>query len=232
MKPNTISLNEMIGRIKNHKLLASLTDETIVDWTVEFQGVLGIAETFEDKLVTLEVKEYRAVLPEDYYDIIQVRTFSNNQQAPIYFRSTTDKFYRSDNKSNSVPYTYTIRGKVIYLSPMRQGTIEVAYKAIELDDCGMPLIPDNEKYKRALESYIKWKRYTDLFDVGEINEHVLDRAERDYCFNVAQCSNEFKMPSLDEMESIGNIMNSLLPRKFSHYRGYADSGSKEFYNKH
>lgn len=233
MKPNTISLNEVIARIKSHRLLASLNEETIVDWTIEFHRILGVAETFEEKIAILEVKNYRAVLPDDFYEIIQLRTFAGNDEKsrPTYFRSMTDKFYQSENNKNSVPYTYKIQGTVIYLSPMRQGVVEIAYRAIELDDCGLPLIPDNAKYIRALESYIKYKRYQDLFDEGEIKSDVLDRAEQDYCFNVAQAGNDFKMPSFDEMESIGNIVNSMLPRRFSHYRGYADSGSKEFINK-
>lgn len=228
MKPDTISLQEIIGDIKQSELLKSLSDETIMDWAIEFHRILGLAETFEEKIAVLEIEDYRAALPDDFYEVIQVRSFQNNQQRPIYFRSMTDHFYKSENKLNSVPYTYVIRGKVIYVSPMKRTRIEVAYRAMELDDCGFILIPDNEKYKRALKSYIKVKRFKDLYETGKLREDVLERAERDYAFDVGAASNDFKMPSFDEIESVGNIINSLLPRRFSHYRGYADSGSKEF----
>ena len=231
MKPNTISISQVIGNIKSHPLLKKIPDGTIVDWAIEFQRIMGLAETFDEKLAVLEVKNNRAELPEDFYEVIQVRTANNNQAVPIYFRSMTDKFYQSENQRQAVPYTYIIRGSIIYVSPMKQGTIEVAYKAIEMDDCGMICIPDNQKYIRALESYIKVKKFTELFEIGEIKYDVLANAQQQYSFNVGAAHNDMKMPSLDEMESIGNIVNSLLPRRFSHHRGYADEGSKEFVNK-
>lgn len=232
MKPDTISIKEVIGRIKEHPYLKGISDELIVDKAIQFQRIMGLAETFEEKIAKVEIKDRRGVLPEDFYEVIQVRTFSNDQQVPTYFRSMTDKFYQSDNQKQSVPYTYIIRGRVIYVSPIKTGEIEIAYRAIQMDDCGMVAIPDNEKYIRALISYIKVDKFTQLFDIGEIKADVLLNAQQEYAFNVGAAHNEFKMPTLDEMESVGNIVNSLFPRRFSHYRGYADSGSKEFTNKH
>ena len=232
MKPDTISLKEVIGRIKGHKMLQSISDDTIIDNAISFQRIMGLKETFDERLVVLEIKNYRAQLPDDFYEVIQVRAFLNNNQEPIYFRSMTDNFYQSENHRNSVPYTYKIQGHVLYVSPMKNCKLEVAYRAIQLDDCGFPLIPDNEKYIRALISYVKVEYFKELYERGIIRPDILDRAEQDYCFNVGAAHNDMKMPSLDEIESVSNILNSMLPRRFSHYRGYADSGSKEIFKIH
>ena len=75
MKPDTISLQEIIGDIKQSELLKSLSDETIMDWAIEFHRILGLAETFEEKIAVLEIEDYRAALPDDFYEVIQVRSF-------------------------------------------------------------------------------------------------------------------------------------------------------------
>lgn len=232
MKPSTISLKEVIGRIKSQKMLQSIPEDTIVDNAISFQRIMGLKETFEEKLIVLDIKNFRAELPDDFYEVIQVRTFRDNGQEPIYFRSMTDNFYQSENHRNSVPCTYKIQGHVLYVSPMKSCKLEVAYRAIQLDDCGFPLIPDNEKYIRALISFVKVEYFKDLYERGLLRPDVLDRVEQDYCFNVGAAQNDMKMPSLDEIESVSNILNSMLPRRYSHYRGYADSGSKEMVKIH
>lgn len=227
MKPDTISIKEIIGRLKRHPLLLHVPEETLVDHAVDFIRIMDITETFEDKLAIVDIADYRGQLPEDFYSVVQVRTTGHNNVAKhIYFRSTTDNFYQSDNKAGSVPYTYKIQGKVIFTSPMKEGQLEVAYKALQLDDCGMPVVPDNAKYIRALEAYIKVREFTILFDLGQISPAVLQNAQQEYSWAVASATADLKTPTLDEMESIGNVINSILPRH-THDRGYTDNGSAE-----
>ena len=225
MKPGTVSLKKIIGDIKRHPMLSQVPEETLVDYAVEFLRILDVHETFEEKLATLEIKDYRAVLPDDFDEVIQVRLVGQSK-FPIYFRSTTDNFYQSDTKANAVFYTYKIQGHVIYTSPLKEGTIEVAYRAVELDDCGLPAVPDNEHYIRALKAYIKVREFTVLFDLGQLPFPVLQNAQQEYSWATASAVSDMKTPTPDEMESAANIMNSILPRH-THYRGYADNGSAE-----
>lgn len=233
MKPNTISLKEVIAKIKRHPLLTSISEDSIVEDTVDFLRIMNLCETFEDKIVTLELDKYRAILPDDFYDVVQVRTVPPKPNLPpIYFRSTTDNFYKSENNYHKVPYTYKIQGNIIYCSPMKTGKIEVAYKALEMDDCGLPAIPDNAHFTRALEAYIKVRYFTILFDLGQISGQSLQNAQQEYSWAVASLHTAMKMPSIDEMESVSNMLNSLVGVRNTHHRGYADSGNKEFYRVH
>lgn len=228
MKPNTISLKEVIGRIKRHPMLVNISEDAIVDYTKEFFGILNLTEVFEEKIAIVDIDNYRGILPEDFYDVIQVRTYEPNGRPPIYFRSITDTFYNSDNKINSVSYAYKIQGSVIFTSPIKKGKIEIAYKAMQVDDCGYFVIPDNEKFIRALIAYVKLQEFTILFDMGQIKGDVLLNAQQEYGWAVGAAQTGLKMPSLDEMESISNMVNSILPRH-SHNRGYADAGSAEIW---
>lgn len=105
--------------------------------------------------------------------MIQVRT--NHEKCGHYvggvFRYSTDNFHMSDVKHESPDYTYKIQGSVIYTS-LKEGTIEISYRAIAVDDEGYPLIPDKSSFTRALELYIKKQCFTILFDLGKINQAV------------------------------------------------------------
>ena len=45
----------------------------------------------------------------------------------------------------------------------------MAYRALPVDGEGIPLIPDNSVFYRALEAYVKKNWFTILFDLGKIS---------------------------------------------------------------
>ena len=141
------------------------------------------------------------------------------------FRYTTDSFHMSDNKPELSDLTYKIQGNCIFTAPLEQGQIEIAYQAMPMDEEGYPLIPDNSSYSRALEAYIKREWFTILFDQGKLNGQVLARADQEYSFYVGQAQSEIIMPTIDQMEAISNMWNTLLPRD-EHRHGFLDSGTQ------
>lgn len=209
-----------------------MPEEEIVDYVDEFLRLLKIEGTFDDKVAEVELDAHRGKLPDDFYSVVQVRTAPSENHPPIYFRSTTDSFYKSDDDRGKPSFTYKIQGKIIFCSPMRDGKIEVAYKALELDDCGLPVIPDNAHFERALEWYIKVKKFTMFFEEGKLDPRILQNAQQEYAFAVKACESAFNIPTLDEAKSISNMINSHFPRRFTHYRGRSNSGSEEIYFKH
>ena len=177
---------------------------------------------FEDKTEILEIEEYRAMLPNDFHNMLQVRTAFNGRT--IQLINSTDNYHTSTNKSN-MDYTYKVQGNIIYTS-FKEGNIEIAYQSIKVDEEGYPMIPDNSSFTRALESYIKKQWFTILFDLNKINNAVLQNAQQDYAFNVGQAQSDLVRPTIDQMESITNMWNSILPGKH-HSTGFAFLGSKE-----
>ena len=232
MKYPSTNIREIISDIKEHKLLSSLSEEAIIRYTDEFIGILGLEGLYEDKIATIEIENYRGALPDDFIEILGVRSYlkdATEEQLkhfkPIYYRATNDIFYKSTKHHFTTP-NYKITGKVIYTS-VKSTVIQIAYKAIELDDCGMPLIPDNAKFKRALKAYIKLRRFTDLFDTEEISPRVFEQAQQDYAWAVGACETEFMMPTYDEAESMMNNQGQSLIRD-RHKVGFADIGEKDY----
>jgi hypothetical protein len=108
----------------------------------------------------------------------------------------------------------------------------MAYKAIPVDDEGLPLLINNTKYLKALELYVKCQLFTMLFDEGKITSQVLNHTEQEYSWAAGQLEEEFKTPSEAEMQSITNMIHQILPRTNDFYDRFESLGNKEFQRIH
>lgn len=219
-----ISIKEVLDNLLDNPLLQDLTLERVVNYTVDFIRKVGMPKVYIEKTANLEIKEYRALLPCDFHKMIQVRVFKEGYSQV--FRSSTDSFHLSKDKGDSHDLTYKLQGQAIYTS-MKNGTIEIVYQAIPVDCDGYPMILDNSSFREALELYITKKRYKVLFDVGKIRGDVYSSTCQDYAFAVGQAQTSLIMPTIDEMESITNSWNTLIPRVREHNFGFINNGSKE-----
>lgn len=215
---NYIRLEEVLARILRHPLMQSMDYETGIQYTVDFLQTVGFPQTFIEKHKCISIKDYRALLPCDLIQIIQIKDAKSNK----YLRSMSSSVYDKD-KSN---LTYKTQGNVIYTS-FKEGHIELYYKAIPIDENGVPLIPDNSIFLKALELYIKKEWFTILFDTGKIHQNILQNTQQEYAFKVAQCTNMFIIPSVSEMQTITNMLNKMLPSNREFERGFKNLGTKE-----
>lgn len=220
MTEQYITIRNILDKILRHPLMQDISLETVVDYTVDFMRIVGVPNMFTEKVACLEVNNYRAKLPCDFYKIIQVRPVGRAALV-----SSTDNFfmggrYKFDNN------TYKIQGGIIYTS-LEKDTLELSYLAIETDADGFPLLPDNSSFTRALELYIKKQWFTILFDSGKIQPAVLENTQREYAWAVGDCMTEFNRLSIDEMEAFSNSWRTMIMRTNQHSSGFAGNGSRE-----
>lgn len=222
-----ISIKEILDNILDHPMLKDVSFERAVNYTVHFMRIVGCPRMFEERTALVEIENYRGLLPCDFNDIIQVRTHSSCDRKNYgVFRHTTDSFHMSDNKQDSFDLTYKIQGNVIFTS-IKEGIIEIAYNAFAVDSDGYPLIPDNSSFIRALELYIKKQHFTVLFDTGKINNAILNQTLQDYAFAVGQAQSDLVRPTIDQMESLTNSLNTLVTRVNEHRSGFVNNGTQE-----
>lgn len=219
MAKQYISLKNIVDKTLRHPLMAGISFEAIIDYCVDFMRIVKCPNIFQEKYTSFEIKDYRSVedLPEDFYEVIQVK--SSN----VHMRYSTDTFhvalpydskgklpedYVEDNNRES-DFTYKIQGNKIYTS-FREGTIEMSYMAMPMDEEGYPMIPDNSKFTRALEAYIKKQWFTILFDLGKLQPQILQNTQQEYAWAVGACESEFKHLTLDKAESFYNMWRSSL----------------------
>lgn len=222
-----------MDKLTRHPLLQDISFETVVDYAVDFIRIVGTPPSFTEKTIDIDIKEYRGVLPCDFYQVIQVRDMNHPNDSHPAFRHTTDSFHMSNHREEEYKHdnhrelTYKIQGGMIITS-VPEGKIEMAYMAMPIDEEGYPLIPDNSSYSRALELYIKLQWFTILFDTGKISAQVLSNTQQQYAWAVGQAQTDLIRPTIDQMESISNMWNKLLPDVTKdHQNGYLNEGTKE-----
>lgn len=224
-----ISIKEILDNILDHPMLKDVSFERAVNHTINFIRIVGCPRIFEEKTATVEIEDYRGVIPYDFNDIIQVRMYNCNNDNYKVFRYSTDNFHMSENKKESFDLTYKIQGNIIFTS-IKNGTIEIAYNSFAVDSDGYPLIPDNSSFINALELYIKKKYFTILFDTGKITPAVYNQVCQDYAWAVGQAQSDLIRPSLDQLESFTNSWNTLIQRTNSHSNGFRYNSVKEKIN--
>lgn len=217
---NYISINEVLSRILRHPLLQELNLETAIQYTIDFIGTMGIPNVYTDNVALVEIDNHRGKLPCDLVAIIQVR------YKDTCIRQMTDSFIE-----NSQEPTFKTKGNIIFTS-FKEGKLLISYKAIQTDADGLPMLPDNPVFLKALELYIKKEWFTILFDMGKISQVVFNNTKQEYAFKAGQCRNEFIIPSMSEMESFTRMFNTLLPRTTEFNRSFRDLGNKEYIKIH
>lgn len=258
MANNYTSLTVVADKILRHPMMAGISFEAIIDYTIDFMRIVQCGGFFEEKCVSIPIEQYKGLLPEDFYEVNQIRLVSFPKRNPKYlenyridehgnkiptgtytqtgyldlevyhnkpFRYATDTFHMSDVKSG-VDLTYKIQGGYIFTS-IKEGTIELSYQAILIDEEGFPLIPDNSKFTRALEAYIKKQWFTILFDMGKLQAPILQNTQQEYAWAVGACESEFQKMSLDKAESFYNSWRTMIPRRYQHARNYSYNGANQ-----
>ena len=220
-----------MDKLTRHPLMQDIPFETVIDYAVDFIRIVGTPPSFIDKTAIIDIHNYRGELPCDFYEMTQVRLACDKDHrvddlAPT-FRYTTDSFHMSPNKPHVSDLTYKLQGNCIFTAPLEEGQIEIAYRAMPIDDEGYPMIPDNSAFSRALEMYIKKQWFTIQYDMGKISQAVMAKTDQDYAWAVGQAQTDLIRPSIDQMESISNMWNTLIPRAQEHRKGFIHNGSKE-----
>lgn len=224
---NFISIRVVMDDLLSHPLLADLSFERVLNYTYHFMRIVGIPDMFNEKVGRVSIEDYRGALPCDMYRLIQVK----DVETGMCYRASTDSFFHSDDKPEMLDLSYKVQGGVIYTSN-KEGEVEIAYMAMQMDDEGYPMIPDNSSFIRALESYIKRERFKVLMETGKLNANVFEYADREYKFDVAQAGTSLLMPTYDEMQSFTNMWNTLIPRVTDHSHGFKDLGTREYLKNH
>lgn len=226
---NLVSIKMIADRLMRNPLMKDLNYEFIVDNALQVLRILEAPSLFITRREGLNVENYRALKPIEMIRVESiVRTDVNNM--PITLTASEDISQEFYNVSNNLPRridsTYSLNSKYVNLN-FEKGKIEIVYKAIATDEECYPLILDNETLLRCVESYIKWKWFDILNDMEMISDRKLNKAESDYCFNVAQADANLKIPSPDEMESLVNQITQLIPSGTEHSRRFEFLGAQE-----
>ena len=219
---NFVNIREVLARVTSHSMLKNVDLEQAIRYTVDFISIVGLPTFYLDKEVDIPIEDYRGLMPCDLVSIIQVK----DKKTGFCMHSMIDTFNPREYDFHTES-TFKTQGNVI-LTSFRTGEVTISYKALPVDETGIPLLIDNANFLKALELYIKKEKFSDLYDEGKIRDGIMSKAETDYAWAVAQCEKEFIMPSLSELQSITNMWNTLIPRVSEFNNGFIELGNKEY----
>lgn len=248
------NIRRVLGDITEHPLLRNVTLEQVIRHTIRFISLHGYPQLYQDKIDTVDIKDFRGLLPCDLVSITQVKDLKTD----VCLRSMTDTFtpglrpkpdmrnQPKDLLNNMKPPVDTYippmqeyreepafktQGRIIFTS-FPEGKVEIAYKAIPVDKDGFPMLIDNETYLNALEAYIKVKVFTVKFDTGKIQAGILSNAQTEYFCASRLLQSEMTTPSMSEMESITRYLNTLIKPVRQFDNGFKDLGNREYLRNH
>lgn len=217
------SLQEVIYRLKRHPLLANIEIADIAYDAMDVINLLGAPLIYESKVKFLDVEEFRTPLPCDLLYTLSVGRLVNDRISPMSSSTSTRAGNWScvdANGASTLPLsTYAIKRGFIY-TDFEEGTVEVNYKAVALDEDGYPMIPDHVSVIKAIEANVTAQHFKVKVDMGEIAESALRRAETDYSWYMAQAQSILAIPDVDEMESIKNGLIRLIHNTSEHDNGF------------
>ncbi len=134
------------------------------------------------------------------------------------FDSTPVTVLSPEYKVNyEVQYEYKLDSGYIYTN-FEEGTgfIELTYVAYVTDDNGLPMIPDDPKFREAIKwAIIRWLDFK-KWRVGEISREVFQYSEQQRDWYIASARSKASIPSLDKMESIKNMFLRSIPNTNAH----------------
>lgn len=245
---NYTNIRRVLEDLLEHPMLSDLSLEQVIRHTVRFIAKHGYPKLYQDKIDNIEIKDFRGLLPCDLISIKQVKDLKSG----LCLRSMTDNFpkgmepgsskqcidpmnnVRRSFDSSYIGYsdglTFKTSGRVIFTS-IQNGEVQIAYKAMPVDDEGFPMLIDNEIYLEALENYIKVKVFTIKFDQGKISAGVLQNAQAEYAVSAKMLMSEFTTPSPSEMQSLANIWSTMIPQMRKFDEGFKTLGNREYLRK-
>lgn len=225
---NWVSIRTVLDRLLRHPMLQDVTLEAVVQYTVDFIQIAGCPMQYIDKDAEVEIKDYRSKLPCDLIQINMIKDCKSHHM----LRSATDYFDNNHIKHNDHDdLVFKVQGMVL-VTNIKEGKVIVSYKSIPIDKDGFPLIPDHPAFLTALESYIKMKYFEVLFDLGKIQAGIYQNTQQQYYWNVGRYQSQFTLPSISEMESITNMLNTLIPMNNQFKQGFKHLGDKELIINH
>lgn len=230
---NLVSIKMVADRLMRNPLLKDLNYEFIVDNAVQVLKILkapGVFQKFEEEL---NVEKFRALKPLRMTGISSIiRIDQGTMEVLTPSQDSSQEFFHTSNRiPRRASGTYSFNTKYINLN-FETGKIRIIYKAVAVDEECYPMILDNETLLRAVESYIKWKWYDQLNDMDMISDRKLNKAETDYCFNIAQAKTDLIMPDEAEMEALTNSITQILPSRTQFSQRFEFLGSMEYMKIH
>ena len=207
------------------------------EWAIRAMQLIGAPNIYKKNVAILSIVNWKIDMPNDLVNLLAIRdnktkhTFvestdlfinynSDNMEDEDYIESPLDKRgFDAGDKSNIFIPAYKVASGCVYTN-VKDGEVEMLYEVFPVDDDGCLMIPDEERYLMAVESYIIFKIDNKLYRRGVISKHVRDESEQNWLWYVESAHSKIVTPDYDGAESLKNQIQKMRTDKNAHDYGY------------
>lgn len=132
----------------------------------------------------------------------------------------------TDAMATTNDYTYIITSNYLKTN-VESGYIMMAYQAIPVDTEGYPMIPDDVDFVEAIYWYITMKLMYPMWRLGTVRDQVYFDARRSWNYTCKKAYGNAMMPNIDQLESIKNSWNRLVPELNEWKTGFSTLGQEQ-----
>jgi hypothetical protein len=201
----------------------------VVEWAGECLELIGVPASYINKVIEIDIKEGRGILPCNIIYIRQVRYCNGSNNYPMRYDSSNFHRYAenvNDDYRNNCDLTYQLNDDCVFTS-FEEGKVQMACDVFAIDDKGFPLIPDNIKFVKAVEFYIREKIDYKLWRAGKLQRDVYEKTVQEQLWYLGAAQTAGVMPNADQMESIKNNWIRLIPNINQHSDYFKSFGQQE-----
>lgn len=228
------SIDTVLERVLRSPLMNGVTKADVAQDVAECLILIGAPMSFKEQTIEISVTEYRADIPCDLLQIIQTRRINDSGHI-IPMRYASDTFNSSYHQLGSPDYstntdsTYSINSGLIYAS-FKEGTIQMMYTAIQVDDNGVPMIPDDAKFELAIEFHIKWRYYAILWEQQKISKAIFDHVEQQRDWYIGAAGTNALMLNIDQAETFRASLSRMIYDESQAKTSFVNAGQQENFN--
>ena len=244
-KDSFVSIKQIIAKVyRDLNLKEEDRFYDMIEWIAEAMEFISSPEYLQPKEACLGISQYKAELPCDLVEILQVSCGGsplrlstahvvtktkdnggagfNTLNNPPYNQLAGDVTITGTSQLGGVPGSYELVPGFIKTS-FRDGEVTVFYKGILTDDEGYPLIPNEQNAKEALFWYCFSKMLLGGFDHPTVRYADAQHMWEKYC---GQAFTKSIVPTLDQLENIKRAYLSHVPNLKASSSFFEDMGSK------
>lgn len=222
------SINVVIAKIIRDLGLNQSNEEIpvndFIEWCAEALLHVGAYAQFQEKIVEINISDYKSKLPCDFYKMIDI---CGGGYYDNYF--TKEIISEECTKSNYITYNGDARGFNINFDNIttsyQSGTMIIKYQAMPVDEEGAPMVPDNQSFRDLLF----WKCVYQLaiqgrkFASPQMNDINFSRQKLN--FYTLQSRAEANMPDITTQKQVSAWFKSWSSN-------YKNVNTNNFYFKH
>jgi hypothetical protein len=213
--------------IISFKMMVESTDLFYQSPTVTEENVTAVRDYASTLVATsLELKMDLAQAEIDAADDAGATEILEDVIADI--RQAQGRIIPSSAKNQDFFPKYKLNNNYMFTN-FKEGFVEMNYKALPIDDMGMPMVPDEMRFIKAVEWYITsrldYKRWRQTRNKSDYD--VWMTSDKEAAWYIGSARSKGLSPSLSMMESIKRMLLRSIPKLNEYGRGFKNSNNQE-----